>query len=72
MIVRNYEKKFHKDKQTHVRTLGLNVPENYMKLAGKCPGIIENMAPIFAHMVLLNRGNHKILLYRSLRNTLYT
>ena len=38
-------------------------PENHMKLVGtlgnyisKCPGISENMAPILAYMVLLNRS----------------
>ena len=43
--------------------------ENYMKLVetygnyiSKCPGISENMAPILAHMVLLNRSHSKILL----------
>ena len=45
--------------------LSIKVPpkcKNYMKFVGtyenyisKCPGITENMAPILAHMVLLNR-----------------
>ena len=52
--------------------LSIKVPpkcENYMKLVGtygnyisKCPVISENMAPILAHMVLLNRSYSKILL----------
>ena len=52
--------------------LSIKVPpkcENYMKLVAtygnfisKCPGISENMAPILAHMVLLNRSYSKILL----------
>ena len=52
--------------------LSIKIPskcENYMKLVGtygnyisKCPMISENMAPILAHMVLLNRSYLKILL----------
>ena len=52
--------------------LSIKVPpkcENYMKLVGtygnfisKCPTISENMAPILAHLVLLNRRYSKILL----------
>ena len=52
--------------------LSIKIPskcENYMKLVGtygnyisKCPMISENMAPILAHRVLLNRSYSKILL----------
>ena len=52
--------------------------ENYMKLVGtygnyisKCPVISENMAPILAHMVFLNRSFSKMILYQSLWITLY-
>ena len=51
--------------------LSIKVPpncENYMKLVAmygnfisKCPSISENMAPILAHMVLLNGSYSKIL-----------
>ena len=52
--------------------LSIKVPpkcENYLKLVGtygnfisKCSIISENMAPILAHMVLLNRSYSKVLL----------
>ena len=52
--------------------LSIKIPskyENYLKLVGtygnyisKCPVISENMAPILAHRVLLNRSYLKIRL----------
>ena len=61
--------------------LSIKIPskcENYTELVGtygnfisKCPVISENMAPILAHMVLLNRSYSKMILYQSLWITLY-
>ena len=61
--------------------LSIKVPpkcKNYMKLVqthgnylSKCPMISENMAPIIAHMVLLNRSYSKMILYQILWITLY-